>query len=955
MSEDRDDDRLRLYFDAKPDEARRKALKGAGWRWSPRAGAWQRQLTDNARASAKQILDEHFGKSWDSQLALMRPRLTLRRPTQGLELVWLTEEVPDEIHTDQTRRAPGWSDQAALTKAKPPGTGWQAIPGSKHGGFRRRSSQAGTYGRWEYWYPQGGKQPGLFGEDKPRGESVGERAPTNAPQRIREQLDLFGQPKKEAWPSGGTVSVPSIPPRGAMRQQGLFKAANHKYIKRIPTGKERPKYRYIYRHPQRNRLTESSDLVPGSKFKVEHQGELGHFEVKAHDKEKGIVTLYHDESKRTVHIRERDLHRMIAAHHARNTQQVIRKQATQARLPGTAVKPKADPKPAPQLERASMADLGPHGYSQIEGFAADPEALEQQAAILAKRGREYALIQQPGGWVLASRETVTEGAKEAVGDHTAVYIRNKAGTGTEPLKAEWVVMEADDVIASHNPRDFTPRSEYPEGVQERRYEKIRAEQLKVERIAATLEPALVVNTTPTAIDGAPIVTEDGIVLGGNGRTMGLQRAYAQYPENGEKLKTYIAQHAKAFGVPPAQVAGMKQPILVRRVQSGKDKDKLTRLGRRMNESLTQGLDERSEQVAVSKFVTQDVVDTLNATIPPDARLDAFLKTEASREFVNAIRRAGIVDEYNEAQYLDQESKLLNGPGRARVTRVLAARVLPDPGMLDDLPEKLRENLAISTPFILMAEKAGWDMRPLIRTAAAADIDMRRRGLRRNAEDRTTYFQQAPHPKVDPDHPANKVREPEAMALLEAFQDKGHHVNVFSAGWKQIAIEADRQQKHHGAGDQPAQVGGGLFGGIADVLPPRVSKEQAILAAFGGKGSRARQAMAKALGTTVGELVKAEVPAKALRLYRDHAIRWEAENLVRGASLLGKVPNLLPKLKTFVSQQTQADSNFAAAVSQHPVTDEYLRGLLRVMIQANLGRLTKSLASVALWQNHANVR
>lgn len=56
--EDTADNRLRLIFPDKPDESTRALLKSHGFRWSPRAGAWQRQLTPNARYAAKQILQQ---------------------------------------------------------------------------------------------------------------------------------------------------------------------------------------------------------------------------------------------------------------------------------------------------------------------------------------------------------------------------------------------------------------------------------------------------------------------------------------------------------------------------------------------------------------------------------------------------------------------------------------------------------------------------------------------------------------------------------------------------------------------------------------------------------------------------------------------------------------------------------------------------------------------------------
>lgn len=80
IEENAQDDRLRLFFDGKPDEAVRTDLKANGFRWSPNAGAWQRQLTDNARAAAKRVLDKHFpGGEAEAQLKRDTP------PPSGLQ------------------------------------------------------------------------------------------------------------------------------------------------------------------------------------------------------------------------------------------------------------------------------------------------------------------------------------------------------------------------------------------------------------------------------------------------------------------------------------------------------------------------------------------------------------------------------------------------------------------------------------------------------------------------------------------------------------------------------------------------------------------------------------------------------------------------------------------------------------------------------------------------------
>ena len=47
--------RLQIFFEDKPEEATREALKNNGFRWSPKAGAWQRQLTSNAYYAADYV------------------------------------------------------------------------------------------------------------------------------------------------------------------------------------------------------------------------------------------------------------------------------------------------------------------------------------------------------------------------------------------------------------------------------------------------------------------------------------------------------------------------------------------------------------------------------------------------------------------------------------------------------------------------------------------------------------------------------------------------------------------------------------------------------------------------------------------------------------------------------------------------------------------------------------
>lgn len=327
-----------------------------------------------------------------------------------------------------------------------------------------------------------------------------------------------------------------------------------------------------------------------------------------------------------------------------------------------------------------------------------------------------------------------------VGASTIVYVADAEGNPT-PQQARYRLIDASRVIASHDPiAGFQQRKDYPDGVQERSYHRDKAEQEKVRRNAQGLKPAYVVNTNPDAVNGPPVMTSEGIVLGGNSRTMSMQLAYEQHPEAAERLKAHLRDNAHAFGFAKGDVDALERPILVREVElEDKGKANLGVLVRRYNESFTQGMDPRVDQVARGRMVTQGMLDSISAGMgrtndsgdPLYPTLNAFLGSSDGMRFVSELSSASegkaIIDRRNRSMYVGKDGKL-NEDGKTFVERVLVGHVLPDPDLLGDMLPKHVSAIAAVVPHVVGAASKGHDVKEPLKTALNAYAYMRRKGL-----------------------------------------------------------------------------------------------------------------------------------------------------------------------------------------------------------------------------------
>lgn len=244
--------------------------------------------------------------------------------------------------------------------------------------------------------------------------------------------------------------------------------------------------------------------------------------------------------------------------------------------------------------------------------------------------------------------------------------------------ARYDLVEVEDLVASHNPRSFAPRRDYPTGVQEREYHLSAEEQAKVMRGGDRLNPALVLADTPTAVDGPPLVTSGArrLVLGGNGRSMMIQRAFED-PKARELYRQALAERAPAFGLDAARVAKMRAPVLVRVVDgvpSTASKADLAAAVRRYNEGLTQQLSPRAQAVSEARLLKPSTVESIGGLFADagDKSLRDIMRAKPL-DFVSILQRDGVITDANRSRYLLGET--LTEEAKDRIEGMFLGRVV----------------------------------------------------------------------------------------------------------------------------------------------------------------------------------------------------------------------------------------------------------------------------------------
>lgn len=315
----------------------------------------------------------------------------------------------------------------------------------------------------------------------------------------------------------------------------------------------------------------------------------------------------------------------------------------------------------------------------------EQETLKNQTIEAAKKQLDHARNIKKAMTAKKVAETVgkteqTEGAHEAGSVAAQKFVNaprlvgNKRTRmlpdGETKIKGHYEIVPAESLTPSHDVNNDYKKSEgFPtdaEGrtVNDRDYEHDKAAQQNTDQIARKYNGM--------AIEQVPVVSDEGIVYDGNGRTMAGQKA-AKEGTDVEYINDLL-ENAENFGFTREQIeqSGIEHPRLVLVTDERLPYDTATFSKFNRNEKKTQSNTEQA--VAKAKTLTSDEVGAIVAEIEGNGSLDAFFNnSKAINDLVKTLVDKGIIGQNEVAQMMDSPERL-SAQGREYVKNLLLGSI-----------------------------------------------------------------------------------------------------------------------------------------------------------------------------------------------------------------------------------------------------------------------------------------
>lgn len=344
--------------------------------------------------------------------------------------------------------------------------------------------------------------------------------------------------------------------------------------------------------------------------------------------------------------------------------------------------------------------------------------------------------------------------------------------GPKKYPVEYGYIELSDAIPSHNAPGFAVDPRHP-GQQRVSYEFNPAQKAKLQEHFMAPEPDQLLSDGVTGVEGPPVMTPDGKIAGGNGRTMLYQMLYAS--PKAKMIRDAVVASAEKGGA--EGVERMKQPIRVRRIEAPETVRDWMKLTEDLNLNPAAETTAPERTMSVGRRLSASTMQAIAGGLE-DIGVDATIRDLMSArpvDFVRWLTEDGALSTKDRIRYIDPETGGLNEEGRALYESAVLGATVKDVRLLERGSRSVIAKLGSSLGPLarLQGREDEWDITPLIVEAAKMVGDAQQRGLKiADYVAQQSLFGEAP---------------PKAIQNLAEFLDRP--VNQVKKGLNQFANEA----------------------------------------------------------------------------------------------------------------------------------------------------------------------
>lgn len=368
------------------------------------------------------------------------------------------------------------------------------------------------------------------------------------------------------------------------------------------------------------------------------------------------------------------------------------------------------------------------------------EVVEEQKAEEKPAEKKPKMVTQTGLLAPANGRVVMVGeanpdfqnATIVLGEDTTIEMPNG-----ETRDATFAVVEMDDILASHDENSFNDTDGYPSqngmNANPRNYKTDAVAMDKVNRDANNLKPSIVISDSATPDTGVPIITTDGIVVSGNGRTMAIKLSERIAPEKYAEYRNNLEKRAAKFGIDAAEVKKMRNPVLIK--MDTKIKEYSIKELDAYNQKAQKGESPVDKAIKRAGIITanQRLKDGILRIIEGYNTMSELFDNKADRSaIIDLFEANGIITAQERSEYVGA-NKELTEDGKDLVNDVLIATIIsPEVMRATDNVKSFKKNIVNALPLLTENYRnKDYSLEELINNAILLQSDMVSRGYKLN--------------------------------------------------------------------------------------------------------------------------------------------------------------------------------------------------------------------------------